>query len=152
MSNVMTGNLKKMQIIFIAVVLGSVVYLPVVLFIRSGQEAQPADYNDPLFYVCVIAATAAVIWSNLLYKLRLPAIRQKATAQEKIDAWRILLILSIAIVEGATVFAVICLFISGADIFMYIAVALIAVQFMNFPTRRRIQNDLDLNEDEANAL
>jgi ABC-type microcin C transport system permease subunit YejB len=136
--------------IFASIVLMPAVFLGIVVFLQSNVQKQPTDYSDPLLYISVVIGTAAVIGSTLIYRLRLPGIRQKTDLNEKFNAWKSAFIICIAMIEGATMFAIVCLFITSYDIFLYIAVALLTTQFMNLPTREKVKKDLDL-DDEVSA-
>ena len=144
--------LKSLQIIFIAIVLGSVSYLAAVVFIKIDDQDTVTNYNDPLLYIVIAMTTIAIISSYLIYKFRLPGIKGKESVSEKLNAWRTLFIIRIALMEAACLFSVVGLFLTGFDIFLYMAVALIAFQFINIPTREKIKNDLELSEEEVGNL
>lgn len=150
MNNSSLNLIRPMQLIFASIVLMPAIFLGAVLFLQSGAQKQPTDYSDPFLYISVIISTAAVIGSTLIYRLRLPAIRQQTGLTEKFNAWKIAFIISIALIEGATLFAIVCLYMTTYDVFLYIAVALLTTQFMNLPTREKIKKDLDL-DDEVSA-
>lgn len=142
--------LRPVQIIFASIVLSPIIFLAIIIYLHSGSEQKTADFSDPLLYAGIIFGTSAVIGSTLMYRLRIPAIKRMENLNEKLNAWRSIFIVAIALIEGATLFAAVCLFVTGYDIFLYISAALLSAQFMNLPTREKIKKDLEL-DDEVTA-
>ncbi len=152
MSSAQINYLRPVRIIFASVVLFPFIFLATVIYMQSGSQKQPSDYSDPLLYACIIFATSAVIGSTLNYRFRMAGIKQLPTLITKLNAWRSVFIVSIAMIEAPTIFSAVCLLIKGYDIFLYIAAALLATQFMNWPAREKIKKDLDLSDEDAAGL
>lgn len=152
MNNTSLNFLRPVQMIFASIVFMPAIFLGIIIFLQSEDQKQVTNYGDPLLYISVIIATAAVIGSTLIYRFKLAGIKQMPDANSKLNAWRSVFIISIALIEGATMFAIVCLFITGFDIFLYIAVALLATQFMNLPTREKVKKDLDLDDEVSGQL
>lgn len=146
------GTLKQMQFIFIAIAIGPLVLLAATIFIMIGNQEVVTDYNHPLIYVTAAVTTVLLSASILIYKLKLPAIKEKASLKEKFMAWKSLYIMKLAMVETACFFNIICLFITTYDLFLYLAVAVIAYQLINFPARNKVIEELALNEEEITGL
>ncbi|HNI53991.1 MAG TPA: hypothetical protein PK511_05680, partial [Chitinophagales bacterium] len=100
--------------------------------------------NDPFFFIVVIMSVGAIIASTMLYKKRLPAIQEMTDTAAKLNAWKSLLIIKLAIIEGVTLFAVVVLQIQLANIYLFIALALSAYQLTNIPTEEKIKTDCNL--------
>lgn len=133
------------RIIFGGVFMGPIIFIVVVLSMQSAIDRPFSLENDPFMYAVIGAATAAVVGSTMLYRLRLPAAKAQADTTTKLAEWRKLFIIKLAIVEAAIMFSVVALLVQEADIYLYVAAGLTAVQAMNFPLETTIQNELDIS-------
>ena len=136
--------LNTVRILFIGIFLAPLMFLGVILFTQSGQEKPLTVANDPFFFIVVIMSVGAIIASTMLYKKRLPAIQEMTDTAAKLNAWKSLLIIKLAIIEGVTLFAVVVLQIQLANIYLFIALALSAYQLTNIPTEEKIKTDCNL--------
>ena len=57
-----------------------------------------------------------------------------------------------AMVEGPTLLCVVGLLIEEQRVFLFLALVLLFFQALNFPTKSKIQSDLNLSETETNEL
>jgi hypothetical protein len=144
--------LRTAQIFFAGVVLSPALFLGVIIYLQSGDQDVPTDYGHPLVYAAAIIITVMITASYLIYKFQLPGIRQKEGVDQRLHAWRINFIIRIAMVEAAALFCCVCLLLTGFDIFLYMAVAVIVYQLIHLPTKPVLQNDLNLSEEELSGL
>jgi len=133
------------RIIFGGVFMGPIIFIVVVLSMQSAIDRPFSLENDPFMYAVIGAATAAVVGSTMFYRLRLPAAKAQPDTTTKFAEWRKLFIIKLAIVEAAIMFSVVALLVQEADIYLYVAAGLTAVQAMNFPLETSIQNELDIS-------
>ncbi len=133
------------RIIFGGVFMGPIIFIVVVLSMQSAIDRPFSLENDPFMYAVIGAATAAVVGSTMFYRLRLPAAKAQPDTTTKLAEWRKLFIIKLAIVEAAIMFSVVALLVQEADIYLYVAAGLTAVQAMNFPLETSIQNELDIS-------
>lgn len=133
------------RIIFGGVFMGPIIFIVVVLSMQSAIDRPFSLENDPFMYAVIGAATAAVVGSTMFYRLRLPAAKAQPDTITKLAEWRKLFIIKLAIVEAAIMFSVVALLVQEADIYLYVAAGLTAVQAMNFPLETSIQNELDIS-------
>lgn len=136
--------LQSMRIIFIGILMGPLLFLGVVMMLQQGHPRTLMGAESPLLYVVILAATAGVISSNMLYRMRVPGIKSLPENTSKLAAWRTLFIIKIAIIEGVTLLTIVSLMLNEGDIYLYIAVALLGLQTLNFPTANTIQNDCEI--------
>lgn len=137
--------LLSIRIVFLGVFIAPVIFLCVVLAMQKDIARPLTRADDPFLYIVIIVATMAVISSNMLYRLRLPAVKTLTSNSEKLAGWRTLFIVRLAMIEGATLFAIVALLLQECQIYLYIAAALIGVQTLNFPKASSIQNEIELN-------
>ncbi len=146
------GYLKQMQVLFVAITISPMIFMATVLFMQNGEQQVETNYEHPLVYAAVIASTFLLIGSNLIYRFRTPALKQKEILAQKLEGWRSIFIMRVAMIEAAALINLVFLFTTGFDLFLYLAVAIIVYQFINLPSRSKIKNELDLNEEEASSL
>lgn len=140
-----TQFLRSIRIIFAGIFMGPVIFLGIVLFLQTGIDRPFTIPDDPFLYVVIAAATVAIISATMLYRMRLPQARAQGTVEDKLTAWRTLFIVKLALTEGAILVSIVVLFLQEADIYVYLAAALIGVQSLNFPKESTIKSELDIN-------
>lgn len=137
--------LRSVRILFSAIFMGPIIFTGIVLFLQAEVNRTFTVEGDPFQYVAIIIGTSAVIASTILYRMRLPALKSLNQMDDKLQSWKILFIIRLAILEGAILFSVVCLLMQEADIYLYIAAGLTGVQALNFPIETTIKNDLNIS-------
>ena len=134
----------SLRLVFLSIFAAPLMFLAVVIFTRNGENTPLVIGNDPFFFIVVIMGTGAIIASKFLYEKRLASIKAMSTPDEKLNAWRALFIMRVAIIEGVTLFTVIVFQMQHTDIYMFIALALSAFQITHYPKENKIKNDCEI--------
>jgi hypothetical protein len=149
------GYLQSLRIIHLALLAGQCLFLAVMVFLVVRNILPPVSPSlDKTFQVmALLVSFAAVLGAINIFKKRLSSINAAAeNIAEKITQYRAASILKWAMIEGATLFSLICFFLTGNYSFAALAIALIIFFALLIPSKVKIMLQLQLNEQEADAL
>jgi hypothetical protein len=93
-------------------------------------------------------ALSSFIASNFIFKQLLNNIAQKNTLREKLMAYQSALIVRYALLEGASLFGIVCYLLTGNLLFLLISGGLVLYFVTIRPTKSSIQNDLNLSYED----
>ena len=152
MTTQVNGYLKTLQIIFIGLITGQILFLGVCLFLQSGNQPVEQTMNSSLFFIALGLATIGIIGSRAIYSSRINKLQTLENTQQKLDGWRTTFIIRMAMLEAPTLLCVVGLLLEEQRVFLFLALVLLFFQALNFPNKNKIQSDLNLNETETNEL
>lgn len=151
------GNgLKALNIIHKAMLIGQIIFSGICFYLGySGMEAAATEALDKILQVVAIAAAAAGFFiGTYLFKNKLTAIKSMETgsAAEKFNLYRAACILQWALLEGPSLFCIICFFLTGNYAFLVLAGTLIILFAMMAPTKTKVAFQTGLTEEELDEL
>ena len=149
------GYLKSLKIIHLALLAGQCMFLVVMVFLVVRNILPPVSPSlDKTFQVmALLVSFAAVFGSMRIFKKKLLTINTTAgSIAGKLAQYRTANILQWAMIEGATLFSIICFFLTSNYSFAALAITLIVFFAMLMPAKIKIMLQLQLNEQEADAL
>jgi len=153
---------RTMQIIVLALVLGTVNFLAVINFVQENE--QNGQQNHPLLtYVAVVGAVCAIVASMLVPSILTGSLRRSFTGDsESADlrpiakVYQTLLIIRCAILEGAAFFCLVSFMLERHPISLAATGILILMLLAQFPTLSRvaawIENELVVVEQFRHLL
>lgn len=150
-------GLKAIQILFIALVTGLVIFHIIVIawLLISGptiKQADPVFDKGALAFAFIVAAIALYAAFNQ-YKKRILEIKNSDNSlDDKLNQYRSILILYLALCEGPGLLAVILLFLTGNYLLLIASTAMILGMFAKAPLLKRIVNDLGLDWNQQQEL
>ncbi len=140
---------KSLTIIHTALLLGQIIFGIAACYLVLNEYLNGNYGLYDIFQFVVPLFVIGSIWgSSQFMKSRLENIRGKSKLEEKLGYYRATLIIKFALLEGASLFALICFFITADYFLLALAGLTIAIFFINKPTRDKIVADLDLNYEE----
>jgi len=135
---------KTITIIHAALTLGQVMF-GVVAFLQIGKSGINMNTDDSFLFVAPLLAISCFIAGNLVFKQQLNNIAKKDTLKEKLMSYQAALITRYALLEGPSLFGIVCYMLTGNFLFLLIS-GLIVLYFITIrPTKTKIDNDLNLS-------
>jgi hypothetical protein len=145
------GTLKGLQIIHKAMLLGQVVFAAVTFFLKY-TESFPSTLNHldkTLQVVAILLCFAGFFTGSSLFKKKLQeALAAFADTKTKAATYRSACIVQWALLEGPSLFCIICFLLVGNYAFLALSVALMLVFALTAPVKLKIMLQLQLSEDE----
>ena len=149
------GFLKSLRILHLALLAGQCMFLAMVVFVATRNTTSPVSLQTDkiLQVIALLVSFAAVFGSMTLFKKKLLKINDTAeNITEKTTQYRAANILQWAMLEGASLFSVICFFLTGNYSFAALAIALIVFFAILIPSKIKMMLQLRLSEEEAAEL
>ena len=150
-----SGYLSALRIIHLALLTGQCIMLGIVLFLVIEKKMPPADRSlDKILQVTALAVTFGGVYGAIITaKKRLLQINSSdMSLAEKADQYRITNIIQWALLEGASLFSIICFLLTGNYAFGALAAVLIAFFVLLGPSRLKIMLQLQLTDQEVDSL
>ncbi|MFB0494584.1 hypothetical protein ABID99_000821 [Mucilaginibacter sp. OAE612] len=138
--------LKQITIIHLALVAGQILFGIVVFAIGKQQPLNPK--NDALIYVMPAIALGCFLVSMLLPKNMIGNIKNDQPLLAKLKLYQTAFIIRMALLEGPSLFGIVCFLLTNNVVFISISAALVLYAIYQRPTRQKIEDDLNLGYEE----
>ena len=156
MAEIQIGNFKRLTILHKALLFGQMIFAAIAVFlVYSGTKIAEIDKEtEKVLQVTVIVfAVAAFFLGARIFKRKVQAARESSEALvKKFTAFTLASIIQWALIEGATLFAIVCFLITGNYAFIVLAAVLMVLFVMMAPVRVKVAFLLGLSEDEVSSL
>lgn len=149
---------KSIKIIFFALLAGQLFFAFVAFFIINfinGGFIKDIEINEFKYYIILLVAFLAISAfsaGRFVFKNRLNAIKNITTLPEKIMAYRSVLIMQYAIIEGASFLSIVAFMLTGFMLLLGIAAILIIYFGTLIPSVTRTIKNLELNPGDEQKL
>jgi hypothetical protein len=151
--------LKTTSIIHLALLAGQVLFM-IVAYI-TNKNIKYFDYkdsrNDVFFYIAPLMAITCTVVGGFLFNQQLGKFHQQAagsgkTLSEKLQAYQSALIVRYALLEGPSLFGIVCFLITGNLFYLLISTCLIITMISLRPSVNAAEAYLQLSYDETQQL
>lgn len=151
--------LKTTSIIHLALIAGQVLFM-IVAYI-TNKNIKYFDYkdsrNDVFFYIAPLMAITCTVVGGFLFNQQLGKFHQQAagsgkTLSEKLQAYQSALIVRYALLEGPSLFGIVCFLITGNLFYLLISACLIITMISLRPSVNAAEAYLQLSYDETQQL
>ncbi|MBN2174651.1 MAG: hypothetical protein JW731_10990 [Bacteroidales bacterium] len=145
---------KGINIVYMALLAGQVFFILIALFLfyYGRFNVGAAELSEFLIYIVPVFVIAGILASNFLYRKRISVIKQKKELAEKLNDYRSILIIRLALLEGPSFFAIVCYLLTAQLIYLAFSALIIFIFLTVRPTRIRVITDLELNMDEQKRI
>lgn len=146
--------LKAFNILFFALLAGQTIFAVIAFALRySGLFTNSNETLEQIFmYIVPAVYVIAVVSGTAIFRKRLPEIKANVVFNEKLNAYRAVYILRFALVEGATLIAIITYLITGRQMFILLAMLSIFSFFVLKPSKNKLTNELELSSEETELI
>lgn len=149
-----TGFLKRISIIYAALLGGQLLFLAVAYFL--GQNVEKSDelksLSDTLQMVAPAIAIGGILASSVLYRSLISKIDKNSDLGSKTASYLSASIVRYALLEGPSLFASVCFLLTGEIIFIGLSGIVILAFVFHRPTRDKISIELGLSSKESEQL
>lgn len=144
--------IQTLTIIYMALLLGLLMFMGFVFFQFSGGITPEIDTNDTLLLIYPVIAIFALVGSQTLFKKLLASAENKSDLKSKLMNYQTASIVKYAMIEGPAFFGIIFSMITGNTAYIAIACVLVIYFLMQRPTRAKIESDLNLKGELRNQF
>lgn len=149
------GAIQALSIIHKALMLGLVLFSAVCLFLNYSKTVEPpAQDLDKVLQVAALIICAGGIFAGIrIFKRKLAQLREmQATPKEKFELYRSACIIQWALLEGPSLFCIICFFLTGNHAFLALVAVLLFLFATTAPSKLKIQVQMQVSEAELDEL
>lgn len=149
------ADLRANSILFYALITGVIMFLVIIIALIkfAGNFSRiDDDFGRILLIVVSVIAGICLVSAFLSYKKAMSGILPEAPLSERLHIYRAGLIRFAAVCEGAALFSVIGLFLTGDFWFVLIIGIMLLAMFSKRPTKQRFIEELQLNWQEQQQL
>ena len=148
-------QLKANAILFSALFVGVIIFLllAVVLIKFNGKFSDNDDLDKILLVVVSIIAAICLVSAFSIYKRQINGlVNSVLPLTEKLNNYRAILIVYLALCEGAALFSIISLILTGNFWSIAVTATMLAAMLIKRPSRQRVINELQLDWQEQQEL
>lgn len=137
-----------LTIIHAALLIGQVLFACVAYYLNSNEpfSNNSRGLNDVFQIVAPIFVVGGIMGSTFLTIAQLKSIKERTTLPEKLGSYRAVHIVKLALLEGPSLFAIVCYLLTANYLFLGLAGLIIVIFLINWPTRDKVAKDLELNQ------
>lgn len=144
---------KYNKIIFIALLTGQIVFAMVCVLLNKDKPVNDTiNGNETNMLIVAIISLSLLIASFYIPRIRLEKIRQVEDIKRRLYDYRATLIIKFALVEGATLFAIVQYLLTGSIYILGFAALLILVSLTNWPSQEKTIKELELNKTDIDII
>lgn len=143
---------RSLSLIHYALLAGKVVFAGFALYLNYGKIQSVTSLNELFIYMVPLIALVAVLLSQLIYRQQSTKLKTYNTLVPKMTEYQRIFVIRLALIEGATLFAIVVYMMTVEAIFIAIAVLLIVYFVLLRPSIAKIAMDLELNASDKMKL
>lgn len=147
--------LRLLNIIHKALMTGQILFAAVCIYLIYSKSVKPSanDLDKVLQVMALIAAACGIYAGMSFFKKKLLQICEMQTAaSEKFDQYKKACIVQWALLEGPSIFCIICFFITGNYAFLALVLIILFLFAMTAPSKQKILLQLQISEPEMEEL
>jgi hypothetical protein len=142
------GVIKIITILHYAYCIAILIFGTVAIFITENGTINFSNTGDIFFYIVPLFAVAMAYLSHFVFQINLKKVHQKLNLKEKLVQYQMSRIIRYAMLEAPALLGIVVFIITNNQFYLIISAALLAYLFLLKPTKRVIEEELDLNSAE----
>lgn len=142
--------LKSSLIIFYALLSGQIIFLLISLYLVSANLIETNSELSLIFIITLLffLSPLLIVGPMIYRKLISRQYDNIKTLEQKLILYRQGMIIKLAMVEGASIFSIVCFLITGNYLFIIISILLISLFFLHRPSLEKFTADFNISLSE----
>lgn len=137
-------SMRVTQIIAAAIMGSIVVYMAIATVVGPTTEAPDADHLHTLAMAFLVLSVGSLLAARVIFRSRLRAARDGATPIERLQRYRMAVILAFALRETVAIYGLVLSFATGDPRWVFgFGLAALATMAMGFPRRAQMHDLTD---------
>jgi hypothetical protein len=142
---------KTTKIIHLAL-LGGQLMFAVLMFMTNRSTTILTDTSDLFLIVAPAIALGSFIASVFLYNQQITAAASRTSLSSKLTSYQTALIIRCALLEGASLFNIVCYFVTGNFLFLLVSFIIMIYFITVRPTINKVAEELNLTYEHKAEL
>ena len=145
--------LQNLNVIFFSLIGGQILYFLVGLYLlQSGQFQQLSKMSTIFMYIVPLINVVFIMAAKFVYEKKLLKLNKDENIEKKSQSYLTNNIIKLALLEGANLINITIMILTGNYFFAGFFVIIIALYFLNKPTKEKFITEYQLSSDEAMKL
>jgi len=141
--------IKKLTLIWIALISGQIMFAGVLLFLRKNGQIFGSEELDKILLMSVPMIVVVLIASSILiFKQQIAKIKTEENLENKLNKYQSATIISFALLESPSLLSLISFFLTENNLFLYLSILVIFLFFISKPSEHKLNMDLEISEKE----
>ena len=141
------------RIIHFALIVGQLIFAGIFIFlVNNSYSPVIAEFDDVFLILTLLITFGALFGANAFYKSKLNAVLPEKTVIEKLQDYRVALIVKYGILEGAGFFSLVAYFITANHLLLIFPAVIIVAFLLNKPSTNSFIVDFDLSAAEKSEI
>lgn len=140
------NRLTTIFIIYIALLVGQLLFFGVTFYLTADNTAEPDPDNDVFLYVALTLSLGAITGGMAVTRKKLVEIRAMSGIIQKVDAYKTMMIIQLAMLESANLFAIVSFLITANYLLAGIAGIGIAAFIALIPLKPKVLRAIEVHE------
>ncbi len=138
---------NSLTIIHAALIAGQLMFIGVLVYLNRSESptSYSENHNDIFLILAPVLAILGILGGFFITKNRLESIDKRTELKDKLEHYRTTLIIKFALLEGPSLFSLVCFLLSGNYMFLGLSAILILILFTYRPTKEKTMRDLELS-------
>jgi len=138
------------NILFFAFLSGQTIYFFVGLYlIQSGKIEGIPGLNTIFMFITPVVILSSILASKFIYSNQVASFDRTSSLENKLVSYRTNNIVKLALLEGANIFNISVMIITANYFFAVLFIIIIALFFLNRPTKDKFIMDYEISSEEA---
>ncbi len=153
-NNPSKNYINTLSLIHGALTMGLILFAAITVFLNRSNSSTNSvtDLDNILVYIVPAMAVFGLMASMFLFKNKVKSAKSKDALQKKLYDYRVATIIKLALIEGPALLSIIAYLITGSNLFLGMAAALILYFILQRPSKNKVVMDLDLNRSDSEQL
>ena len=147
------NQLKITNIIFYSLLSGLLLFFVIVMIlIQNRDNSEGADIDKVLVFLVPVFGLLMMFFSRLIYNQMLSKYRPGGGILQKITYYRTAKIVSLAMIEGACLFALVATLLTSNYLYTVVFIFLIGYFILMRPSKESLIREMHLNSEESDLI
>ncbi len=147
--------LRALMIVYVALIMGQVMFMAVSIYLNvtAGSLAGPDEsFASVMNIVAIFFSLGGILGGYFSFRKSLEKASVKENLNEKLQSYRAALIVRSALLEGPSFFGIVGYLLLGDYLLLIHPFVIIGIFFLWWPSKNRLQTELNLNGNEIAKL
>lgn len=151
------GYLKSLRIVHFALAAGIIIFMSVSVFLNVSigafmGKSIPVAEKTPYIIILIMLTGGVLMAYRIVIAKKLETIKAQGSLDNKLIAWREIVVLRGALLEGPAFFAIVIFMLLGIHVLLLWPIAAVLLFWFLQPTRERFMEEAALSADEIHQF
>ncbi len=145
--------IRELNLLYLGLLVGQCIFAAITLYLNLGLLFQPDDSLSNVFiFIIPLFVLNGFVTGNYLYRIRLKKLKTLPSLSQKLAEYKSIFIVRLALLEGASLFAIVAYLLTANLVFMAMCGLVIAYFLTLKPGVNRLAVEFELDPSDREKL